>query len=99
MTVEAADELDPLLPETILNCSTARCPDEPLPAEAKLIGRVFPSAINSFTEVAGSDGCTIKIFGTEMPCVMAAKSRTGSKRTSRYKLGLIATPAAASTKV
>ena len=43
-----------------------------------------PAIINRLHgEVAATEGCTMRIFGTEMPWVMAAKSFTGSKRTSR----------------
>ncbi|MND00013.1 hypothetical protein D3C83_184970 [compost metagenome] len=67
------------MPARCLKSSSARCPEVPLPAEANAIlpGRLLASATSSETEAAGTEGCTIRIFGTEMPCVIAVKSRSG----------------------
>ena len=51
-----------------------------MPAEAKVSSprRVFASAINSFTERAGTDGCTARIFGAMVVWLTGAKSFTTS---------------------
>ena len=52
----------------------------PLPDEANAIcpGFALPSAINSFTDFTGSDGCTTSISGLEATSVIGVKSLTES---------------------
>ena len=53
------------MPAIDFNISPARCPVPACPEDPKLIvpGFALASAINSFTEVAGSPGCTISASG------------------------------------
>ncbi|MND07273.1 hypothetical protein D3C83_291490 [compost metagenome] len=48
------------------------------------------SATSSFTFFAGSDGCTIRMFGMSASGVMPAKSLTGSNGSFAYSVALIA---------
>ena len=64
-----------LMPAIILNSSPARWPVPASPEEPKLIvpGFALASAISSFTEAAGSAGCTISASG------LSPMSATGSE--------------------
>ena len=71
------------MPALILKSSSARCPDVPLPADAKanVPGFAFASAMSSFTDFAATDGCTTRMLGSVMPSVIGAKSLSGSYAT------------------
>ena len=51
-----------------------------MPAEAKVSSplRVFASAIKSFTERTGNEGCTARMLGAVVICEIGAKSFTTS---------------------
>ena len=60
----------------VLKSSPERWIEVPLPLEAKLISPdfVLSSSINSFTDLAGSDGCTTRTLGTAAISPMGTKS-------------------------
>ncbi len=86
----------------VRNSSPDRCAVLPLPPEPNdnSPGRAFASAINSRTDLTGSDGCTIRMFGATATMVIGTKSLTGSHDNFGYSAGLTACePALAITSV
>ena len=75
-----------------LNNSPDRCGLVPRPAEPKVMvpGFALASAMNSFTVFAGTDGCTVRMFGDSTTSEIGAKSRSASYGSFAYMLGLIA---------
>ena len=69
-----------LMPAAFLNCAPAMNVVLASPAEEKFSapGLDFASATRSFTFLAGTSGCEIRIVGAEQTRVMPAKSCTGS---------------------
>jgi hypothetical protein len=51
---------------------------ERVPAASGELGLAFASAINSFTDLAGTDGCTETASGTIVTRLTGAKSRSVS---------------------
>ena len=68
------------MPPMVLNVSAARCRIVPLPDDANGIcpGFALPSAISSFTDFTGSEGCTTSINGLAATSVIGVKSLTVS---------------------
>ncbi len=69
-----------LTPAIALNSSPDKCGAVPVPAEAKFNwpGRLFARAMSSFTDLAGTDGCTTSTLGAAVVSAIGAKSRTKS---------------------
>ena len=69
-----------LTPVSILNISADMWIEVPLPEDAKLIlpGFAFASAMNSATDLAGTEGFTIITFGTSATIAAGARSRSRS---------------------
>src|SRR4029453_3160800 len=65
-------------------------PDAPATATLSLPGDFRATAINSLTDLAGTDGCTTRASGTEAISVIGAKSATGSYSSFLYKAALMA---------
>ena len=67
-------------PVMLLNSSAATCIEPPAPELEKLSlpGWLFASAISSFTEFAGTEGCTRSSRGRSATIETGAKSLTGS---------------------
>ena len=68
------------MPVIIFRSSPARWLAVPLPADAYVTaaGFAFASAINVFTEVAGSEGWTTSMFAADVHRITGAKSFIGS---------------------
>ena len=68
------------IPAIDFNNSIARYGEVPVPLEPKLssFGRAFASAIKSFSDFTGNEGCTSNRFGPEATSVIGAISLIGS---------------------
>ena len=67
-------------PESALNSSNAMCVELPTPAEAlfNAPGFALAMASRSFTDFAGSDGCTARMKGAWEASEIGTKSFAGS---------------------
>ena len=77
------------MPATILSNSPDKCGELPLPPDAKFIvfGFALAMATSSFTDFAGTDGCTTRMFGCETTSETGAKSFTVSNGNLLIRLG------------
>ncbi len=68
-----------LVPAMVLNNSSARCPVPPTPEEPPLSDLLLASAIISFTDLTGTDGCSTSTLVESTASVTGEKSLIGSK--------------------
>ena len=78
-----------------LNNSPARCGEPPPVPEAKFRtpGLDLANAINSLTDLTGTDGCTTRILGATVVHEIGMKSLIGSQDTWLRKYGASHIPA------
>src|SRR5687767_3139787 len=84
-----------------MKSSAARCVLVAMPLVATLSspGLALASAINSFTDLIGTEGCTIRMWGRVATCEIGAKSRTESKGSFLCRAGVIVNEAATVRRV